>query len=195
MPKAGSTTRFRQTSGKLATIVVNNRNSSFRENIENENENVIGCRGPRRDELDFRIASRRKERQKPVSIMSGLVMARARVSCQPVHIVCAAMTVVIDPVAATNTEHPDPSHVLAQLAEVVGPTFADAPEAMLHMRAASLFARLKAMNRVANAAVRASKQATTEARAEMDATNLGLQNLLYEKRHLEREIEKCRQFA
>ncbi|KAI9063198.1 hypothetical protein FKP32DRAFT_1592659 [Trametes sanguinea] len=29
----------------------------------------------------------------------------------------------------------------------------------------------------------------------MDQTYLGLQNLLYEKRHLEREIEKCRQFA
>lgn len=29
----------------------------------------------------------------------------------------------------------------------------------------------------------------------MDQTHLGLQNLLYEKRHLEREIEKCRQFA
>jgi THO complex subunit 5 len=29
----------------------------------------------------------------------------------------------------------------------------------------------------------------------MDQTHLRLQNLLYEKRHLEREIEKCRQFA
>ncbi|KAF8450732.1 THO complex, subunit 5 [Boletus edulis BED1] len=29
----------------------------------------------------------------------------------------------------------------------------------------------------------------------MDQTHLGLQNLLYEKRHLEREIDKCRQFA
>ncbi|THG93618.1 hypothetical protein EW145_g8329 [Phellinidium pouzarii] len=29
----------------------------------------------------------------------------------------------------------------------------------------------------------------------MDHTHLGLQNLLYEKRHLEREIEKCRQFG
>ncbi|KAI6047170.1 Fms-interacting protein-domain-containing protein [Pisolithus marmoratus] len=37
--------------------------------------------------------------------------------------------------------------------------------------------------------------ATTEARQEMDQAHLGLQNLLYEKRHLEREIEKCRQFA
>jgi len=29
----------------------------------------------------------------------------------------------------------------------------------------------------------------------MDHAHLGLQNLLYEKRHLEREIDKCRQFA
>jgi hypothetical protein len=29
----------------------------------------------------------------------------------------------------------------------------------------------------------------------MDQTDLRLQNLLYEKRHLEREIDKCRQFA
>ncbi|KAI6119331.1 Fms-interacting protein-domain-containing protein [Pisolithus croceorrhizus] len=36
---------------------------------------------------------------------------------------------------------------------------------------------------------------TTEARQDMDQTHLGLQNLLYEKRHLEREIEKCHQFA
>ncbi|TFY78845.1 hypothetical protein EWM64_g5166 [Hericium alpestre] len=50
-------------------------------------------------------------------------------------------------------------------------------------------------NRAANAATRAHKQATAEARHEMDQTHLGLQNLLYEKRHLEREIDKCRQFA
>jgi THO complex subunit 5 len=51
------------------------------------------------------------------------------------------------------------------------------------------------LNRNANASTRAHKQATTEARQEMDQTHLGLQNLLYEKRHLEREIDKCRQFA
>ncbi|KAI6113664.1 Fms-interacting protein-domain-containing protein [Pisolithus croceorrhizus] len=54
---------------------------------------------------------------------------------------------------------------------------------------------VRALNRSANAATRAHKHATTEARQDMDQTHLGLQNLLYEKRHLEREIEKCRQFA
>ncbi|KAG1820168.1 Fms-interacting protein-domain-containing protein [Suillus subaureus] len=65
----------------------------------------------------------------------------------------------------------------------------------IQIRANTLVARLKALNRNANAATRACKQATTEARHDMDQTHLGLQNLLYEKRHLEREIDKCRQFA
>ncbi len=38
-------------------------------------------------------------------------------------------------------------------------------------------------------------QITADARQDMDQTHLRLQNLLYEKRHLEREIDKCRQFA
>lgn len=67
--------------------------------------------------------------------------------------------------------------------------------AQVQIRAGALFARLKALNRAANHATRAHKQATADARHEMDQTYLGLQNLLYEKRHLEREIEKCRQFA
>lgn len=65
----------------------------------------------------------------------------------------------------------------------------------IQIRANALVARLKALNRNANAATRACKQATTEARHDMDQTHLGLQNLLYEKRHLEREIDKCLQFA
>jgi hypothetical protein len=67
--------------------------------------------------------------------------------------------------------------------------------ASVHIRAGALFARLKALNRDANAAARAHKQITADARHDMDQTHLRLQNLLYEKRHLEREIEKCRQFA
>jgi THO complex subunit 5 len=81
---------------------------------------------------------------------------------------------------------------LRQLATDASPT--DDP-ASLHIRAGALFARLKALNRDANAAARAHKQITADARHDMDQTHLRLQNLLYEKRHLEREIEKCRQFA
>jgi THO complex subunit 5 len=71
----------------------------------------------------------------------------------------------------------------------------DALDASASLRAGALFARLKSLNRTANTAARAHKQVTADARTEMDQTHLGLQNLLYEKRHLEREIEKCRQFA
>lgn len=66
---------------------------------------------------------------------------------------------------------------------------------VLAAQSGALFARLKALNRDANASSRAQKQRTAEARSEMDQTHLGLQNLLYERRHLEREIEKCRQFG
>ncbi|KIJ20035.1 hypothetical protein PAXINDRAFT_67712 [Paxillus involutus ATCC 200175] len=79
--------------------------------------------------------------------------------------------------------------------DLVSPTHANADSTVIYIRASALLARLKALNRNANAATRAHKQATTEARQDMDQTHLGLQNLLYEKRHLEREIDKCRQFA
>ena len=65
----------------------------------------------------------------------------------------------------------------------------------LQIQALALIGRLKALNRAANNTTRLQKDATTESRQEMDQAHLGLQNLLYEKRHLEREIEKCRQFA
>lgn len=85
--------------------------------------------------------------------------------------------------------------VVEKLQELVSANQPDTDTATVHIRAGALVSRLKALNRNANAATRIHKQATAEARQEMDQTHLGLQNLLYEKRHLEREIEKCRQFA
>ncbi|KAG2367364.1 Fms-interacting protein-domain-containing protein, partial [Suillus spraguei] len=79
--------------------------------------------------------------------------------------------------------------------ELVSSDLTTVDSTSIQTRANALVARLKALNRNANAATRACKQATTEARHDMDQTHLGLQNLLYEKRHLEREIDKCRQFA
>lgn len=79
--------------------------------------------------------------------------------------------------------------------ELVSSDLAIVDPTSIQIRANALVARLKALNRNANAATRACKQSTTEARHDMDQTHLGLQNLLYEKRHLEREIDKCRQFA
>ncbi|KZT24486.1 hypothetical protein NEOLEDRAFT_1134859 [Neolentinus lepideus HHB14362 ss-1] len=90
---------------------------------------------------------------------------------------------------------PSPDQLIDRLRDTVSPKYADQDTASMHIRAGALFSRLKAINRAANAATRTHKQATADARHEMDQTHLGLQNLLYEKRHLEREIEKCRQFA
>lgn len=81
---------------------------------------------------------------------------------------------------------------LRQLATDASP---NVDPALVQIRAGALFARLKALNRDANSAARAHKQITADARHDMDQTHLRLQNLLYEKRHLEREIDKCRQFA
>jgi THO complex subunit 5 len=89
----------------------------------------------------------------------------------------------------------DPGAVIEQLHELVSDKFCDTDATDMNIRASALIARLKALNRNANAATRIHKQVTAEARQDMDQTHLGLQNLLYEKRHLEREIEKCRQFA
>ncbi|KAI0729431.1 Fms-interacting protein-domain-containing protein [Fomitopsis betulina] len=90
---------------------------------------------------------------------------------------------------------PVPDPVVDSLRALVDPSLLPPDLAAAHIRAGALFARLKALNRAANGATRAQKQATADARLQMDHTYLGLQNLLYEKRHLEREIEKCRQFA
>ncbi|KAI0750839.1 Fms-interacting protein-domain-containing protein [Daedaleopsis nitida] len=90
---------------------------------------------------------------------------------------------------------PSPDKELDALRDLVESTYLNHEPALVHIRAGALFARLKALNRAANHAARAHKQATADSRHEMDQTYLSLQNLLYEKRHLEREIEKCRQFA
>lgn len=65
----------------------------------------------------------------------------------------------------------------------------------LSQQSGHLFASLKATNRAAAALVRLTKQQTAQARLAMDQAHLHLQNLLYERRHLEREIEKCNRFA
>ncbi|TFK43516.1 Fms-interacting protein-domain-containing protein [Crucibulum laeve] len=90
---------------------------------------------------------------------------------------------------------PSPDEVVDKLRELVSETYLGHDTAALHIRAMALIGRLKALNRAANTATRIRKEATAAARQDMDQSHLGLQNLLYEKRHLEREIEKCRQFA
>lgn len=95
----------------------------------------------------------------------------------------------------SQSSPPIPDPVLDDIRELVSSSYLNHDPSFVHLRAGALFARLKALNRAANAAARAHKHLTSNARNDMDQTHLLLQNLLYEKRHLEREIEKCRQFA
>jgi len=90
---------------------------------------------------------------------------------------------------------PSSDEVLDKLRELVSPSHFQHDSAALHIRAMALLGRLKSLHRASNTATRLAKEKTAEARQEMDQSHLNLQNLLYEKRHLEREIEKCRQFA
>ncbi|KAF9453014.1 hypothetical protein P691DRAFT_659437 [Macrolepiota fuliginosa MF-IS2] len=90
---------------------------------------------------------------------------------------------------------PSPDDLIDKLRELVDPPFHSFDPATLNIRAIALIGRLKSLNRAANNATRIHKDVTAEARHDMDQSHLQLQNLLYEKRHLEREIEKCRQFA
>ncbi|KAG8956705.1 hypothetical protein FRC04_000183 [Tulasnella sp. 424] len=59
----------------------------------------------------------------------------------------------------------------------------------------ALITKLRAINRNSNTAANSKRESTAQVRTAINATNLQLQNLMYERRHLEREIEKCRQFA
>lgn len=99
------------------------------------------------------------------------------------------------PVSCTHFAMQSPDGVIDALGQLATNSSQNDDPASIHLRAGALFSRLKALNRDANAAARTHKQITTDARHDMDQTHLRLQNLLYEKRHLEREIEKCRQFA
>lgn len=90
---------------------------------------------------------------------------------------------------------PSPDDVIEKLRQLVSDDHLQGDTAVLHIRATALIGRLKSLNRAANVATRFRKDVTAAARHEMDQSHLGLENLLYEKRHLEREIEKCRQFA
>lgn len=55
-------------------------------------------------------------------------------------------------------------------------------------------AQLRGLNRDAILGVRQTKQATAEARHEIDRLHLHLQNLYYEQRHLRGEINACESY-
>ncbi|KIP10614.1 hypothetical protein PHLGIDRAFT_18275 [Phlebiopsis gigantea 11061_1 CR5-6] len=104
-------------------------------------------------------------------------------------------------VDTTNAANPaqayssSPDAVVDSLKDLVSSAYLNHDASSVQIRAGALFARLKALNRAANAAARTHKQATAETRHDMDQTHLELQNLLYERRHLQREIVKCKQYA
>jgi THO complex subunit 5 len=101
-----------------------------------------------------------------------------------------------DNLSATSTSiPPDPTELLEKFRELTSSAYQQHDAAAVHIRAMALIGRLKSVHRASNTATRARKEETAAARQEMDQSHLNLQNLLYEKRHLEREIEKCRQFA
>lgn len=83
-----------------------------------------------------------------------------------------------------------PDAVVAVLESFIG----NEREDLLDANAYAALARLRRFNRDAHARVNEQRQKTMDARNAMDQTHLGLQNLLYERRHIEREIVKCRQF-
>jgi phage/plasmid primase-like uncharacterized protein len=58
----------------------------------------------------------------------------------------------------------------------------------------SLLAQLRGLNRDAILRVRETKQATAEARQEVDRLHLHLQNLYYEQKHLMGEIAACESY-
>lgn len=60
--------------------------------------------------------------------------------------------------------------------------------------AAPLLALLHALNRNSYLFIKQSKITTAKAKLEMDAINLQLQNLLYERSHFEKEIINCQDF-
>ncbi|ORX87737.1 hypothetical protein K493DRAFT_319626 [Basidiobolus meristosporus CBS 931.73] len=60
--------------------------------------------------------------------------------------------------------------------------------------ASALFVSLKELNRRAYTHTRQIKASTTDSKQELDRLNLDLQNLRYERQHLQQEISKCKAF-
>ncbi|CAE6523114.1 unnamed protein product [Rhizoctonia solani] len=83
--------------------------------------------------------------------------------------------------------------LLQELDTLVAPS-SSLPHDVIRNASGSITAQLREHSRQLTNIVREAKQRSSEDRLMKDQAHLGLQNLLYERRHLEREIEKCRQF-
>jgi len=100
-----------------------------------------------------------------------------------------------DETHTSTPQPPSPDRIIDNLKDLINANDDEKDATLLQIRASSLFSQLKALNRAATVATRQSKDTTAASRQEMDQSNLGLQNLQFEKRHLQKEIEKCLQFA
>ena len=64
----------------------------------------------------------------------------------------------------------------------------------LRVKSSLEFLSLKKLNRLDKFRMKASRDATAEAKQKVDGLHLQLQNLKYELSHLQKEITKCQQF-
>lgn len=64
-------------------------------------------------------------------------------------------------------------------------------QAYINAASGALIARLRHFNREAGQSTKTARQHTADTRAIMEKAHLDLQNLLYERRYLEKEIQKC----
>ncbi|KAF2454952.1 coiled/coiled coil protein [Lineolata rhizophorae] len=104
---------------------------------------------------------------------------------------CLALLDFMDehPVAAPDGAPPPPQQQQQQL-----PADTHAELEQRRKRLFAQLAQLRGLNRAAILGVRQTKQATAEARSEVDRLHLQLQNLFYEQRHLGGEIEACESY-
>jgi hypothetical protein len=105
----------------------------------------------------------------------------------------------LQPVLRTSAETLAQCHKLLSLLEPTSSSSPPSQETLLEISKQqkflfALLARLRGLNRDAILGVRATKQATAEARQEIDRLHLHLQNLYYEQRHLNGEIAACESY-
>lgn len=91
---------------------------------------------------------------------------------------CHKLLSLLDPSTATSTDRKEIALAVSKQQKLL---FA-------------LLAQLRGQNRDAILRVRETKQATAEARQEIDRLHLQLQNLYYEQRHLTGEIAACESY-
>ena len=107
--------------------------------------------------------------------------------------------IVVDPylqgVLGISNQTCQQSMKLVQAAEGQSLSFEDQIELSKQQKLLySYLAQLRGLNRNAIIKVRNTKQATAEARQEIDRLHLQLQNLYYEERHLRGEITACKSY-